>query len=87
MTKKYIKRAEADVGLIFTAYNLRRIINILGFKVFQRFLKKLCSHFFEYIVLIRAKIKQFKKTYFFNKISTFYQNYLKNPYIYSKLTA
>ena len=31
LTKKGIKRAEADVGLMFVAYNLRRLINIIGF--------------------------------------------------------
>ncbi|WP_430817914.1 IS1182 family transposase, partial [Carboxylicivirga sp. RSCT41] len=30
MTKKSISRAAADVGLIMTAYNLRRLINIVG---------------------------------------------------------
>lgn len=30
MTKKYIERATADVGLIFSCYNLRRLISILG---------------------------------------------------------
>lgn len=30
ITKKYIQRAEADFGFIMTAYNLRRIINIIG---------------------------------------------------------
>jgi hypothetical protein len=30
MTKKSIKRASADVGFIFIAYNLKRIINIIG---------------------------------------------------------
>ena len=30
MTKKSIKRASADVGLIFVAYNLRRIMNLIG---------------------------------------------------------
>jgi len=30
MTKKSIERASADVGLIMLAYNLRRLINILG---------------------------------------------------------
>lgn len=29
MTKKHLHRAEADVGLIFTAYNLKRLLNIL----------------------------------------------------------
>ena len=30
MTKKFKKRASSDVGFIFTAYNLRRLINIIG---------------------------------------------------------
>lgn len=30
ITKKSIKRASADVGFIFIAYNLRRILNIIG---------------------------------------------------------
>jgi len=30
ITKKYMKRAEADFGFIMTAYNLRRIINTIG---------------------------------------------------------
>jgi hypothetical protein len=37
MTKKSIKRATADVGLIFTAYNLRRIMNIIGKEGLRRF--------------------------------------------------
>lgn len=37
MTKKYIYRAAADVGLIFIAYNLKRIMNILKAKG-QKFL-------------------------------------------------
>ena len=32
MTKKTKKRASADVGFIFIAYNLRRIMNIIGIK-------------------------------------------------------
>jgi hypothetical protein len=30
MTKETIKRASADVGFIFIAYNLKRIMNIIG---------------------------------------------------------
>ena len=46
MTKKYKKRAEADVGLIFTAYNLRRLINILGIDVLQRYMRTTIFFFF-----------------------------------------
>lgn len=34
ITKRYMNRAEADCGLVLTAYNLRRIINLLGTEVF-----------------------------------------------------
>ncbi|MBS0646125.1 MAG: IS1182 family transposase, partial [Verrucomicrobia bacterium] len=45
-TKKGIKRASADVGLIFTALNLRRIINLLNKNDLKAFLKELCFLFF-----------------------------------------
>jgi len=45
MTKKGMKRASADVGFIFIAYNLRRIINILGHEVLKKFLKELALLF------------------------------------------
>jgi hypothetical protein len=38
MTKRFKERAEADVGLMFTAYNLRRIINIVGISAFKAYL-------------------------------------------------
>ena len=41
MTKKTMKRASADVGLVFTAYNLRRIFNILSQNKFGRHLRAL----------------------------------------------
>jgi transposase len=41
MTKKSMKRASADVGLIFVAYNLRRIVNILGQDKLKAYLKAL----------------------------------------------
>ena len=41
MTKKTIKRASADVGLIFTAYNLRRIFNLVDPNVLKQYLKTL----------------------------------------------
>jgi len=38
ITKKYIERAEADLGFIFTAYNLRRLFNIIGFDKLLKYL-------------------------------------------------
>ena len=46
MTKKGKARASADVGLIFVAYNLRRIMNILDKNVFKKFLQELCFFVF-----------------------------------------
>ena len=39
-------RAEADCGLVLTAYNLRRIINLLGGKVFDTY-NRIFEPFFE----------------------------------------
>lgn len=46
MTKKYKKRAEADLGFIFIAYNLRRILNILDRNTLKAYLKIVISCFF-----------------------------------------
>ena len=45
MTKKTIKHASADVGLIFTAYNLRRIFNLIDQNLLKQYLKVLALHF------------------------------------------
>ena len=36
ITKKDIERASADVGLLMTAYNLHRLINIIGLKTHMK---------------------------------------------------
>lgn len=50
MTKKTIKRASADVGMIFTAFNLRRLINIIGKNEFKKYLEGLILTCFYIIV-------------------------------------
>jgi transposase len=55
MTKKGIKRANSDVGLMFAAFNLRRTINILDKNEFKKFLKGL-AHLFS----LKAIIGNFK---------------------------
>jgi hypothetical protein len=45
LTKKGIKRAEADVGLMFVAFNLRRLINIIGF---DRLISYLISFYYNF---------------------------------------
>jgi hypothetical protein len=41
MTKRSIKHASSDVGMIFTAYNLRRTFNILDKNQLKAYLKAL----------------------------------------------
>lgn len=45
LTKKGKTRASADVGLMFIAYNLRRIINIIGKNVLKQYLRVLAFLF------------------------------------------
>lgn len=47
LTKKGKKRASADIGLMVVAFNLRRLINIIGFDVLKEWLKSLVFRFFE----------------------------------------
>ena len=53
ITKKYIERAEADFGFIMTAYNLRRIINIIGTEELRKYMAAIFQHFL-------IKIKRFQ---------------------------
>lgn len=41
MTKKIIKHASADVGIIFTAFNLRQIFNLIDQNLLKQYLKVL----------------------------------------------
>ena len=45
MTKKIIKHASADVGLILSAYNLRRIFNLIDQNLLKQYLKVLAQYF------------------------------------------
>jgi hypothetical protein len=63
MTKKNIERAKADVGFIFIAYNLRRIINIIGQNSLQKYLKEVSSFIVGIIRLITLKMNDFKLLY------------------------
>ena len=69
MTKKTIKRAEADVGLIFTAYNIRRLINIIGLKLLMSYLRGVLSIILTHIRLISDKTSQFEPSGYWRKIT------------------
>lgn len=55
-TKKGKKRASADVGLMFVAFNLRRMMKIIDKKVFKKFLQALAFLFIE----ILSTVKDFR---------------------------
>lgn len=57
LTKKGIHRASADVGLMFIAYNLRRLISILGQKVLKKYFNCLLFYFFALSHSIQHYIK------------------------------
>lgn len=60
MTKKGMARASADVGLIFTAFNLRRIFNIID----QNRLKKFLKEFVFYFLVLRSHFNAFYDSFF-----------------------
>ncbi|MDO9339495.1 MAG: hypothetical protein Q7T72_03100, partial [Bacteroidales bacterium] len=64
LTKKGISRAGADVGFMFIAYNLRRIVNILTGDQLREYLRILVSLFFSKTHLSRLKKSHFKTTFF-----------------------
>ena len=73
MTKKTIKRASADVGLIFTCYNLRRIMNLVDKNQLKKFLKELYPIF----LMLTSYSKQLRRINFFtNSLDTFFINQL-----------
>lgn len=65
ITKKYKQRAEADVGFMFIAYNLRRIINILGIAAFKTYLRVLASFLSTHLCRIEAVLNSFKPSVVF----------------------
>ena len=58
MTKKTIEHATADVGLIFTAYNLRRIFNIIDHVVLKKYLKILSVYYPILLTFINSFLAQ-----------------------------
>ena len=65
LIKKHKQRAEADVGFMLAAYNLKRIFNILDKKNIKEYFRKIGSYFFILKALFRVKISQFKQAIFF----------------------
>jgi len=81
MTKKYIKRAKADMGLVFTAYTLRRIISIIGIKELISYLGKLMHFFITHIGTSIIKIKRIEPIIFMSK-KTMQKTYVHQKALY-----
>jgi len=56
-TKRGIKRASADVGLMVTCFNLRRLFNLIEKNVFFNYLKKLALIFAHFITQLTQKYR------------------------------
>jgi DNA helicase HerA-like ATPase len=59
LTKRGKERASADVGLIFSAYNLRRIFTILDKNLLKKFLRELDFYF----SILRSYLRRFTATF------------------------
>ena len=56
MTKNNSKRASADVGFMMMSYNLKRIINILGFDCLRKYLETRIDLFFSKTAVLERKL-------------------------------
>ena len=63
LTKKGMDRAGSDVGLMMSAYNLKRIFNIIGFTRLQEYLSNVIDRFFAQMSPVKL-INDFLRTLF-----------------------
>jgi len=86
MTKKYLHRASADVGFMMTAYNLRRLINIIGIESFKEYLKGILNLFLVFFDKIGSN-RGFLRRYYFQTIvcKSIFDPVLKRLYLTHKL--
>ena len=58
LTKKGKAMASSDVGFMFIAYNLRRLMNILDTEMLKKYLQVLVLFFFQIFDLIRLFVTE-----------------------------
>jgi hypothetical protein len=89
LTKKGMHRAASDVGFMFVAYNLRRILNLIDPKVFREYLRTLCLAILTKIDSLRGFLTHFKPATCLNMIYCFFLKptieFVKSPYLNPKL--
>ncbi len=76
LTKKGKDRASADVGLMFTAYNIRRIINIIGGNELKKYLEVLVLLFSGILDDFRRKLSHLNTI---NNFCKMIHNYFELP--------
>jgi transposase len=64
LTKQGIDRATSDVGFMFIAYNLRRIISILGKDQLMKYLRILVPLYLTVLAFLRGEISRLKASVF-----------------------
>lgn len=67
-TKKGMQKASADVGLMFTAYNLRRIINIIGKDALTKYLEVLASFLATILAVCTSILSPFNAFRFYKNL-------------------
>jgi transposase len=73
ITKKGLKRASSDVGLMFTAYNLRRLMNIIDKTTFRKFLMELVLSFSKIWTSAKAIIIKLSQPFSHHRYCSFFQ--------------
>ena len=84
MTKRGIKKASADVGFMFTAYNLRRIFNILDKNVLIKYLERLASYYSVIFRQIRLHLVSFHASIFQSQLNVLFINDPSNLLIFNQ---
>jgi transposase len=69
ITKKGMKRASADVGFMFIAYNLRRLMNIIDKNLLSKFLQELAFSFLRILTSIKAFIFKIRSSILYKPVS------------------
>jgi Transposase DDE domain len=82
ITKRGLKRASSDVGFMFIAYNLRRLMNIIDKNVFRKFLQELVFKLYEIMAFTKAINLKISHAFFSLRFAL---NILRLPKIVSKL--
>lgn len=73
ITKKGMKRASADVGFMFIAYNLRRLMNIIDKNLLKRYLEELALSFLKILATVKTIILKIRLSIFHKPV---FQNIL-----------